>query len=314
VRVGKQQVVWGEAVGTFYTDMVNPKDLREFLLPSFDLIRVPQWGVDAEYVRENFHAEVVWLPDLEFNRYGVTGSEFAFPYPVPENTAFSAQDPKEPGENLRNSDIGGRVSYLLNGWDLSVMYLYAWDRAPVLARRIEPSGEYVFTPRYERMHSYGATFSKEAGEAVWRGEMVYNHKAHFSIFDAADSDGIVDKDVLEYLLSFDYTLFGSLETNFQLMQRYLFDYDSRLANEHRVRNSFSVWFKKSFMDGDLDAELLVLSSLMEEDFMWRPSLTYKFAPDWQWKVGLDAFSGVKDGIFGKFRTKSRIYSELNYYF
>ena len=36
LRVGKQQIIWGKADGVFITDIVSPKDLREFLLPDFD--------------------------------------------------------------------------------------------------------------------------------------------------------------------------------------------------------------------------------------------------------------------------------------
>ena len=47
VRVGRQQIVWGEAISTFITDVVNPKDFREFILPDFSELRIPIWAIDA---------------------------------------------------------------------------------------------------------------------------------------------------------------------------------------------------------------------------------------------------------------------------
>src|SRR5258706_6773882 len=41
VRLGRQQIVWGEAISTFVTDVVNPKDFREFVLPDFTELRIP---------------------------------------------------------------------------------------------------------------------------------------------------------------------------------------------------------------------------------------------------------------------------------
>ena len=35
-RLGNQQIVWGQAVGLFFADIVNPKDLREYILPDLD--------------------------------------------------------------------------------------------------------------------------------------------------------------------------------------------------------------------------------------------------------------------------------------
>jgi hypothetical protein len=43
-RLGRQQIIWGKADGVFITDVVSPKDLREFLLPDFTEIRE---GIDA---------------------------------------------------------------------------------------------------------------------------------------------------------------------------------------------------------------------------------------------------------------------------
>src|SRR5438067_8147520 len=49
VRVGRQQIVWGEAISTFITDVVNPKDFREFILPDFTELRIPICAFDGFY-------------------------------------------------------------------------------------------------------------------------------------------------------------------------------------------------------------------------------------------------------------------------
>lgn len=41
-RVGAQNIVWGEVVGLFFADVVSARDEHEFLLPSFDIIQIPQ--------------------------------------------------------------------------------------------------------------------------------------------------------------------------------------------------------------------------------------------------------------------------------
>src|SRR3989304_9218025 len=60
LRLGKQNIVWGEAVGLFFADVVNAKDLREFVLPDFDFIRIPKWAADMEYTKEAFHLGLAW--------------------------------------------------------------------------------------------------------------------------------------------------------------------------------------------------------------------------------------------------------------
>lgn len=313
VRLGKQQIVWGEAVGLFFADVVNAKDLREFVLPDFDLIRIPQWGMDAEYSKENFHSEFVFLPIAEFNKLGVSGSEFVFPYPVPENTSYSGLDPDAPANSLKNSEGGLRLSYLLNGWDIGAFYFYSWEKSPVMYRAIQ-SGAYRFSPEYKRQNMFGATFAKEVNDIVFKGEFVYKPKGYFSILDSADSDGVIRKDFVDYLLGLDYTIFGGIDTNIQFMQRVIFSYDGLLFNEKEVNNSISFWASKDLLNSALKCEFLVISSLMEKDLMYRPSFTYSFRNNWKWKAGLDIFQGEANGIFGKFNKKDRVYTELSYYF
>lgn len=313
LRLGKQQIVWGEAVGLFFADVVNAKDLRESVLPDFDMIRIPQWGTDLEYSKQNFHAEFVWLPILEFNKFGVTGSEFAFPYPVPENTSYVAQDPNKPKDSFRNSELGCRLSYFIKGWDISTFYMYTWDKSPVMYRSIE-SGVYYFLPRYKRLNIVGTTFSKEIKDIVLKGEFVFNRKGHFSIIDDTDKDGIKNKDFIDYLLGMDYTFFDKIDTNIQFMQRIIFDYDKRLLNEDEIRNSVSFRLTEGFLNNNLELEFLIIASLMEKDFLYRPKITYNFYNNWKLRLGLDIFQGESSGVFGKFEKKSRIYSEITYSF
>jgi hypothetical protein len=75
-RLGAQQIVWGEVVGLFFADVVSAKDEREFLLPSFDIIRIPQAAARAEYTAGDSHLELVWIPVPVFDKIGKPGAEF----------------------------------------------------------------------------------------------------------------------------------------------------------------------------------------------------------------------------------------------
>lgn len=314
LRLGKQQIVWGEAVGLFFADVVNAKDLREFVLPDFDMIRIPQWGTNLEYARENFHAEFVWFPILEFNKLGVANSEFQFPFPVPENTPFTAQDPSQPKNSIENSETGLKLSYLLNGWDFGAFYLYTWDKFPAMFRSIDSQGGYHFLPQYKRLNIIGATFSKEIKDIIAKGEFVFNRKGNFPIFDNTNAGGISRKDFIDYLLGVDYTFFGAIDTNFQFMQRIIFDFDKRLVNEDQVRNSVSLRLERGFLNNSLETEFLVIASLMEQDLLYRPKITYNFKNNWKLRFGFDIFQGKPAGVFGRFEKKSRVYSEVSYAF
>jgi len=312
VRVGKQQIVWGDAVGLFFADVVNAKDLREYVLPDFDLIRIPQWGVDLEFTQDPVHAEFVWLPVLQFNRLGTSGSEFEFPYPVPPGVAFTTTDPSKPPSAFDNSEIGGRLSYLIDGWDVSGFYFHTWDKFPVPYRRIA-SGVYHFDPAYQRADLWGMSFSKDLQAVVLKGELVYNPRQSLVTFDSTDPDGIVEKNALDYLVGVDHTFFDRLETNVQLMERWIPNHRDQMQDDP-LTTHVSFWAKTNFLDGKLQPECLLITSVAETDLLLRPKVTYNVTDSLGFAFGADMFQGHDSGLFGRFDGKSRVYTEVTYRF
>jgi len=312
VRLGKQQIVWGDAVGLFFADVVNAKDLREYILPEFDLIRIPQWALDLEWSGEPFHGELVWIPVRAFHRLGASGSEFEFPLPVPSGSPRVFTDPSKPPESFSNSEAGARASVLLGGWDISSFYLYSWDKFPVLFRTID-SGTYRFQPKYRRAHRLGGSFSKAMGDVVLKGELLVTPKQHLVTYDTTDTDGILRRATVEYLIGADYTLFGRVDANVQLMQRLIADH-ADLMEEDDVRSHLSVWLKSDFFNQKIKPELLVIAGLTEPDVLYRPKVTLALTPHLEAILGADIFQGHRAGLFGRFDNSSRLYTQLTYYF
>ncbi|CAG1064661.1 hypothetical protein BAC1_00226 [uncultured bacterium] len=314
LRAGKQQIVWGEAVGLFFADAVNAKDLREFVLPDFDYIRIPQWAADVEYSKDAFHLELIWIPVLEFNKLGEAGSEFPAAVPLPSGVGAASNAVREPSNSLENSEAGLRASYLVDGWDLSIFHLYTWDKFPANERAVTTPFLYTFSPEHRRLNITGFTFAKEISDVIFKGEFIYNSGKYFSVLDASDSDGLVRKNYLDYLIGLDYTFLGNVDFNFQFMQRVIFDYDPRIFREDEVRTSASVWLKTGLRDNTIEPEILIISSLRERDMLIRPKVTFKFRQRWQAKIGLDVFEGVSDGLFGQYADRDRVYAEARYDF
>src|SRR5574340_1827936 len=121
-RLGRQHIVWGEMVGLFFADVVSAKDLRQLVLPDFDMIRIPQWAARAEYFSGEFHAEAVWIPYMTYDDIGKPGAEF-YPFTPPDVPGFQtviAKEKKPAG--LDDSAYGARLSWLKGGWDVSGFY------------------------------------------------------------------------------------------------------------------------------------------------------------------------------------------------
>ncbi|SHG26189.1 hypothetical protein SAMN02745206_03571 [Desulfacinum infernum DSM 9756] len=309
LKLGKQQIVWGEAVGgLFVADVVNPKDLREFILPDPAEIRIPVWAANIEYFLQGIYLQAVWLPIVEFNDLPEPGTEF-YEYPVGFSTTARSRTPREPPRTLGNSAVGIRLSRMIHDWDLGAFYLYTYDYFPTRFLTLTPS-LLIIEPSYRRLHILGGTFSKPVGETVFKGEMVLNLGKYFSTHDPMDSRGVTKKNSLDYLLALDRTIWGRLDCNVQWLQHIVLDHESSLI-EKKTRSYVSTWFKTDFLDGRLEPEFFFVFGLDRGDLLLRPKMSFRWGGRWKVTVGMDVFEGSSDGDFGRFDSKDRVYAEIS---
>ena len=316
-RVGRQHIVWGEVVGLFFADVVSARDQREFILPSFDIIRIPQWAARAEYFGDNFHTEVVWIPYQSYDEIGKPGAEF---YPaglIAEDTpgaVFASDD--RPARNISNSAYGLRMNTLLNGWDLAAFYYRSHSATPTFHREIDLSGgapTAIFTPRHERIWQAGSTLSKDFGPFVLRGEAVYTHGQNYSVDTLDDVDGAVKRNSLDYILSFDIAMSGDTRLNVQGFHRMIYGDDGDIVPKSDGFGASVLVSTK--ITPTLEPQLLWIQSLSHGgDRMIRPRLNWYVTQNATLAFGVDIFAGPDDGFFGRFGNRDRVYTELRYDF
>lgn len=223
-RLGRQHVVWGEMVGLFFADVVSARDLREFLLPEFDAMRIPQWTARAEYFKDDFHAEFIWIPVPSYDDVGKPGSDF---FPVQPNTGLRFRADQKPDQNLSNTNWGVRLSTLKAGWDLTGFYYRSMDRSPTYY----PLSDGSFEPRHDRIQQLGGTLSKDFGDFVLKGEFVHTHGRRFNVFnDTPPIFGMRRSDTLDYVVGVDIPT-GDWRFNAQLFARTLFSHQDAMGVE-----------------------------------------------------------------------------------
>ncbi len=312
-RLGKQHVVWGEMVGLFFADVVSARDMREFILPEFDMMRIPQWAARAEYFNDDFHAELVWIPVASYDEIGKPGAEF-YPYQIPPpsgNVIYRNED--TPARNLGNSNYGLRLSTLKNGWDISGFAYSSMDIAPTFYRdAVSIPGTYIYKAKHDRIHQYGGTLAKDFGDVVLKGEMVYTRGRQFTVLRATDSNGVVPQNTLDWAVGLDFSLPADIRFNAQIFQRQYFSYDSDLIADER-ENGLSLLLNRKFGD-NLEAQALWITSTNRTDWLFRPRVMWNFERNWRLAVGADIFKGPPLGLFGRYDSQDRVYSEVRYSF
>ena len=315
-RLGRQNIIWGEMVGLFFADVVSAKDMREFLLPDFDMLRIPQWALRSEYFKGNFHGEAIWIPYPTYDEIGVPGAEF-YPYPSPPPPGYGEVIAGEhrPVGSLADGNYGVRLSELINDWDVSAFYYSSMDASATFFREIvtTPIPTVVYTPDHRRIEQAGSTLSKAYEDTVLRLEAVYTHDRWFAVNDISNADGVTQADTLDYAAGLDYNAIRNSRLNFQFFQRWFPSHDSTLVYQ-RFESGASFYASTKLRGGTLEPQFLVITDLDRGDWMARPRLVWTLNGRWQWTSGLDMFGGSRRGLFGQYDGKNRIYTQLRYDF
>ncbi len=316
-RVGAQNIVWGEVVGLFFADVVSARDMRDFLLPSFDLIRIPQWAARAEYFAGDSHVEFIWIPVPTFDRIGKPGADFypaPLPSPTPSDVAALFSDPERPSRRLGNSNYGVRANTLAAGWDVAAFYYRSFSTEPTFYRLPSTDGQaFLFQPRYDRIWQTGGTVSKDFSDFVMRGEAVYSHGQGYSVADLSAAQSVVTRSTLDYILSLDFSLPDDTRLNIQAFQRTFFGGGGGDLAIKTDGLGASVFISRK-MTSALEPQLLWIQYFRDGGGLIRPRLNWYAAKNTTVGFGFDIFTGPADGFFGRYNNRDRFYADLRYSF
>lgn len=310
-RFGRQNIVWGEMVGLFFADVVSARDMREFILPEFDQMRIPQWAARAEYFVDDFHAELLWIPVASYDNIGKPGAEF---YPYPLGKDFPARyRPEYRPDGTDNMNYGLRLSTLKAGWDISAFYYRSTDINPTFYRDpVVPLQPVVFQARHDRIHQFGGTLAKDFGDIVLKGEAVYTRGRSFTSLDFTDGDGVVRQNTLDWAAGLDFTLFSETRLNVQIFQRQFLNFDENIISDKR-ENGYSLYLNSKLFN-NWEAQATFIASFNRPDGLFRPRLAWNFERNWRALLGADIFYGPALGLFGRYDQQDRIYTEVRYSF
>jgi len=315
LRLGRQQVIWGEAVALFFADVVSARDLRDFILPEFDVLRIPQWAARAEYFGERMHFELLWIPFPTYDNIGEPGAEF-YPYQLPEVPGFDnvIHGDERPANTFANTNYGARISSVFSGWDLSAFYYRSNSVSATLYRDIvmAPTPTIFYEPRHDRIWQAGGTLAKDFGTVVLKSEAVYTNGRGYEVTTPSSATGVVKQDTLDYLVGLDFILPKDGRLNLQAFQRIYFDHDEGILFDE-FETGFSVLISAKVLP-KVEPQLLYIQSLNSNDRMLRPRVNWYARPDLRISAGVDIFAGPDYGAFGRFDDSDRVYAEMRYTF
>jgi hypothetical protein len=311
-RIGKQQVVWGEADGLKLLDVINPQNFREFVLDDFEDSRIPLWMLNAEFtLTENGVLQVLWIPDTTVHNLAPSGSPYAFsnlsivPKPA-SDLAIQLSPAKAPRSPIKDSDIGLRYTDFVSGWDISLNYLYNYVDEPILKASAKTNSEIPYiqlTQNYERSHLIGGTASSALGDWTIRGEIAFETNRYHRTKQSLP--GVVQANQWSSVIGLDYQGWSDQFISVQWFQSRINAPQTELI-EHRQEDSVTFLWESNFMNDTLKAKWLQIHSIDHGNGVIRPKISYNLQSNLDVYISADVFYGNRDTRFGQFDHADRV--------
>ena len=147
---------------------------------------------------------------------------------------------------------------------------------------------------------------------VFRGEGAFYNGKYFQTSDPAQTDALVQKDYLQYVVGLDYNI-NNLKLSTQFIQKHIMDYND-FIQEDKFQNMMTFLARYDAMRETLHFELFSYVGLNYGDALIRPKITYDFSDSFSILLGSNIFVGDERGMFGRYQYNSMIYTKIKYNF
>jgi len=309
LKLGNQQVVWGEAFGFYYADLVNPKDFRDFGIGPLDRNRLHTPMVNLKWSLDDHVVQLLYIPKPFFNKSPSIGSDFAFPF----KKFFPSQDSSFNDERtlplgIKNAEYGVRISPNINGADLSLLYFNYFDRAPVYQSSVV-NGAVEVAGKHPRLETFGITLSAPINLLVLRSELLYHLNKSFNSFDGNLKEYKANQWVA--VLGLDYIVGDRWRLGIQFSENYR--NQSPTTAIDRDSTQLITWHGSFTMLRSQILDLLIAYAPHDGSSLTEISYTIPMTKRIDLLLAADFFNGGSSSQFGMFHPASRGYIQIKTY-
>ena len=311
LKIGSQQVVWGEAFGNFYSDIINPKDFRNGLYGDFNRVWLQIPMINSKVVFSKFSIQGLYIPMASYDLLPHPGSDY---FPVKDFAPFqSLTIQRELGNRFSNSqgEYGGRATALLGGWDFSIFGFNHLDREPYyLINSATNSQTLALDEIHSRVMTSGATLTKDFGFTVLRFEGVKTMARTLPLLTPAGVSS-VKTDESVYVIGLDLPTISEFNFSAQFSQDKLNTHVVGLLRSP-VQSLVSVRIQKPLFRKQ-DLELIYTRDVADQGERMQLNYMIPVSGSLESHFGVDYFSGPSASDFGRISRASRAYVMLKSY-
>ena len=179
-QVGYQEVVWGEAFGFNYADIINPKDLKQTFFNEAPESRLPLLLINTKtffsFGELVGSIQLLYSPEPKFSKALPIDLLAGNLFP---NQTLSVNEEKNPNI-FDNNEFGGKIAASYRGFDLGLFTYKYLDRAPYYTLESATLTNLSINEVHNRIRSSGISIAKTISDFVFRSDIVYSQNKKFN--------------------------------------------------------------------------------------------------------------------------------------
>lgn len=308
VRIGSQIVPWGEAFGSFYADILNPKDLREAGFGDLADLRNPVEMLNFKYIQNTWSLQTIYVPFYRSNRLPRPSSDFFPSYLKERLKSLTIDFDQSASPEDVSGDIGGRLQFQINALDVSLFGFNYVDRQPISKVNLTGPTAAQVRSRSLRLQSYGLTMNWAGDVIVLRSEIVRSTNRGFNVLGVSPAEPIQFARAAQdaVVMGIDWPLQSGPLKDWQIGLQYSFD-RLDISNALGRGSEESVVGLQLTKDQEYGASYRLLSGYSPSDSsaLLQAMVMYPHNQSLSWGFDIWLFEGASDTQFGSLREGSR---------
>ena len=328
LRVGRQNVSWGETDIFQMLDRINPLDnTYGGAFEDLDDRRIPLWMARGSY---NF-GKVAGISSLTLEGFWNPGfadqkvaplSPYGTPYAFPAPPSPLPTRVIEPDDDMEGSRYGLRLQGVFaDNFNFSLAHYKTILDTPAARLVVDPGSPVGLTQEliYEDVHITGGSLSffEPFTESIIRTEVAYFHNEPVFIpeINLSGTGEIPDKDMYRFMVAMDKPFWARflnkksmINLNFQYFGEYIDDFDDRqrlpaptyptgaFATQKEYEQKFTLVGYTLYRNGTVTPQVAVAYD-PRGAWMYIPSVTLLHEP-WRFALSYVGVSGEEDVSFG----------------
>lgn len=308
VSAGRQSVAWGKADAFPVLDIVQPFDLREFVLDGLESSRLPLTMIRLERTAsEGGFLQLLLIPERRSDRLPDVEGRFA-PALLPQTAydAVASNDGVPPAWGADSTQIGLKWEHAGTALGYTLNLLDQWAPEPYYVG--DPTGGAVGR-RFNRRRVLGGSFDYAFDDWVVRGEAAYNTELWLDRTPAPGPIPALGPDYgpyrqLTWVLGVDRFLDDwLLGLQFFEARNLGGEREPIVGRENRLATLLAT---KSFLQDRLELKAFVARDLSERGAWLNLEIGYSPHANLELTLGADFLSGDDRSSFGRIRNQDRV--------